>query len=134
MVAGAAFVDELVIPTNGPDQMKIQLSQVEQWEEWSRNEVNNGKCGLATRSEQECSHLTINGKAITRLGKNETYKYLGIHIAIPGGMTQHGARLKADLERKIRLLQQSGLNVWTKVNIANGWIMPSMAYSFPANQ
>ncbi len=82
--------------------MHTLVSQLNKFYQWAGLTINNLKCTViahdwVTNKPLATSHFLIKGKPLPRLQPHQTYKYLGVEVAINGSWAQEKARVRAEL-------------------------------------
>ena len=77
---------------------------------WAGLSINNSKCAVVahdfgTGRDMCTSHIRINGQALPQHDKHQTYKYLGMMVAVGGSWYGEKARVRRNIAECVRALK-----------------------------
>ena len=115
MTSALAYIDDCVLLSDSSAGFKEQVRRLNEFYEWAGLSINNSKCAVvahdfATGADMCTDHVRINGARLPQHDQHDTYKYLGLQIAIGGSWAREKARVKRDIAACILALKGSPYN------------------------
>ncbi|XP_044748928.1 uncharacterized protein LOC123309723 [Coccinella septempunctata] len=128
------YVDDLKLYAANEEQLKKQLRIVAAFSKDIGMELGIDKCAVVHVKRgrvQEGTGLSVmEDLTIPQLGKQESYKYLGVQQALDIKTTEMKNTYKEKFLNRLKKVLQSRLNSKAMFEAVNIWAIPCIAYSF----
>jgi hypothetical protein len=130
-IHSAAYADDLVIISNKPSSLQIQLHKLEKYCDWAGMDLGISKCALTGcpnktkmnpqtfKAFLQIQNISFRTISIPVLHQNEPYVYLGIHLvpSLKWNIQTHVTMTK--LTQQCKLLLTCPATLKQKINMAN---------------
>ena len=112
MTSAMAYIDDCAILSDSEHGMLVMIQRLNTFYKWAGLVVNNSKCAICaydfgTGKKLGTDHLLINGKTLPTHSLTDTYRYLGLEVAVGGGWGREKARVKAKISECFTALKGS---------------------------
>ncbi|XP_044757776.1 uncharacterized protein LOC123315935 [Coccinella septempunctata] len=127
------FIDDLKLYASNEEQLEKMLEIVATFSETIKMEMGLDKCARLTVKRGkiiENNSNILNPNAIQNLGRDETYKYLGIQQALEIKNAEMKEAFSKKLFYRVNQVLKSKLNSKSLFLALNTWALPIMTYTF----
>jgi hypothetical protein len=131
-----AYADDVIFISENREKMQDILSSLEGFVEWSKMEVNAGKCATASylkdRSNRRCSLkecLSFKGQDIPNLTLDQSLRYLGTPLTARKNVKLQAVRERIrEMETLLERIMKSPLLVVQKIDAIKTFLLPSIDF------
>jgi ribonuclease HI len=147
-LSSPAYADDLAIATNNTQDMQIQKTKLENFNQWAGLTANASKCSITgilhgdhhrnpTQAPDDVGKLRyqlenqflIQGKSIPFLSPKEPYKYLGIQITMTLNWEHQTSACIRTIQTKAEAIRHSMASDWQKLRLLETILRPAITYS-----
>ena len=107
-----AYIDDCAILSDSERGMRIMVQRLNSFYRWAGLAINNAKCAICaydfgTGRTLGTSHILIDGNTVPTLSLTDTYRYLGLEVAVGGSWGREKARVRAKISECFTALKRS---------------------------